>query len=114
MIDEMKYRIKKTEGMLAQIQNDVKITTTWIDIHWGGMGDILEKMEDKMPPLKKSDINIWDLLYCWDSPNDYNFYVKAIAGNTYIWYKNPMTKVVEEIRYKDIVDEGCYVAAPAN
>ena len=114
MIDEMKYRIKKTEDMLAQIQNDVKITTTWIDIHWGGMGDILEKMEDKIPPLKKSDINIWDLLYCGDSPNDYNFYVKAIAGNTYIWYKNPMTKVVEEIRYKDIIDDGCYIAAPVN
>lgn len=114
ILDEMKARTKKMEDALAQIQKDVKENTTWVDIYWGRIGYILEKMENKRPTLKQSEISIWDLLYCGYHPNDYNFYIKAIIGNNYVWYKNPLTKSMEEMEYQDIVNEDCYIAAPAN
>lgn len=114
ILDEMKVRIKKTEDTLAQIQKDVKESTTWIDIYWGRIGYILEKMEDKRTPLKKSEINEWDLLYCGYHPNDYNFFIEAIKWDEYIWYQNPLTKAMTKMKYQEIVDDGCYIAAPVN
>lgn len=100
ILNEMKARIKKTEDTLAQIQKDVKEITTWVDIYWGRIWYILEKMENKRPELKQSEISIWDLLYCGYHPNGYNFYIKAIIGNNYVWYKNPLTKSMEEMSIK--------------
>lgn len=114
IVNEISYKNKALSETIKSIDSRSRETSDWVNIYWGRIGYILEKMEDKRTPLKKSEINEWDLLYCGYHPNDYNFLIKAIVGNTYIWYKDPLTKSMEEMRFQDIVDEGCYIASPVN
>lgn len=105
---------KELLGIVKNMDSNCKEVNTWVNVYWPRISYILEKMENKRPELKQSEISIWDLLYCGYHPNDYNFYIKAIIGNNYVWYKNPLTKSMEEMEYQDIVNEDCYIAAPAN
>lgn len=114
IVNEISYKNKALSETIKNIDSRSRETSDWVNIYWGRIGYILEKMEDKRTPLKKSEINEWDLLYCGYHPNDYNFFIEAIKWDEYIWYQNPLTKAMTKMKYQEIVDDGCYIASPAN